>query len=635
MDEMKAQRQFQWKTLHKHIEMCELANALTHTPAQLSARECRLSMEKLLSNNIDLPFNIRVVGTEKILAGTWHDLFHSPLNTSAQDIKKIVDQMMSVLISWRHCMGDEVEPKKKAKEVDIFSYNDLAAELKTEKDEEEDENSKVLETLEEELESSILHAMGCGEFFAMIEEPKLHERLKGVTVRFVTKYNEDDVPSLDMSKTVSNAMDIVFKAMACLLVLLEPTPGYLGTTTSHVAKIMSYKGNGGEDDFLGALQLHLQDNGIWQSRVDEVLKLGGSAVAFGEQLKEHVVKMKSISEEDGYSEHFVQAVNAFDTLKNGLRKNAVDQLQSLIRETTQKYIEKLCASTTVAECDGGMIQVLMQAVDKFPQKDMLQVKQKFLKWQQRIQVELHKQEASALGNKILNEAGNDEAEVPIDELAKLLDKFKAEKELKNDAKQLLQQLVWAAMTKVHNQASNHKRLAYQIFSILDGFGKIAFDDFVAESLKLQMQYMQDGLHLLKQLDKFRKLGSDSAGRLKNDVRWGSLLAYLKQLEGLRVVRDKAIRSMDSLASSAPAEHAKLKELCFSGLERPFQVPEDMQEAFVLAMKEMQKSAEDLIDKVGDITNNLHMPKSRWTKDLQPDAAAETVKLCVASTLDFD
>ena len=172
---------------------------------------------------------------------------------------------------------------------------------------------------------------------------------------------------------------------------------------------------------------------------------------FGEELKEHVAKMKSISGEDGYSEHFVQAVNVVDTLKNGLRKHAVDELLSLIRETTQKYIEKLCSSPTVSESDGGIIQVLMQAIDKFPQKDMLQLKQKFLKWQQSVQVELHKQEASALGNKILNQAGNDDEEIPLDDLTKLLDKFKAEKELKDDAKELLQQLVWAIMTKVHNQ----------------------------------------------------------------------------------------------------------------------------------------------------------------------------------------
>ena len=302
----------------------------------------------------------------------------------------------------------------------------------------------------QELESSIIHAMSCGEFFAMMEEPKLHERLKGVTVRFVTRYTEDQAASLEMSTPVANAMSTVFKAMACLLVLLEPTPGFLGTSASAVAKIVAHESSNPED-FLSSLRLHLADQGIWQARVDEVLKLGGSALKFGEELKEHVAKMKSISGEDGYSEHFVQAVNVVDTLKNGLRKHAVDELLSLIRETTQKYIEKLCSSPTVSESDGGIIQVLMQAIDKFPQKDMLQLKQKFLKWQQSVQVELHKQEASALGNKILNQAGNDDEEIPLDDLTKLLDKFKAEKELKDDAKELLQQLVWAIMTKVHNQ----------------------------------------------------------------------------------------------------------------------------------------------------------------------------------------
>ena len=126
----------------------------------------------------------------------------------------------------------------------------------------------------QELESSIIHAMSCGEFFAMMEEPKLHERLKGVTVRFVTRYTEDQAASLEMSTPVANAMSTVFKAMACLLVLLEPTPGFLGTSASAVAKIVAHESSNPED-FLSSLRLHLADQGIWQARVDEVLKLGG------------------------------------------------------------------------------------------------------------------------------------------------------------------------------------------------------------------------------------------------------------------------------------------------------------------------------------------------------------------------
>ncbi|OLP73962.1 hypothetical protein AK812_SmicGene46642 [Symbiodinium microadriaticum] len=188
---------------------------------------------------------------------------------------------------------------------------------------------------------------------------------------------------------------------------------------------------------------------------------------------------------------------------------------------------------------------------------------------------------------------------------------------------------------MHNQASNLKRVPYQIFSILDGFGQIAFVDLVSGCLKFQMQYMQDGLHLLKQAEKFRKLGSDPAGRLKNDVRWGGLVAYLKQSEGLRAVQQKATKALENLATADPTQHAKIKELCFSDLDRPFQMPEDIKEAIVLAMKEMQKNAEELIDKVGDITHDLHIPKFRWTKDLKHDATVETVKMCISSTLDFD
>ena len=54
---------------------------------------------------------------------------------------------------------------------------------------------------------------------------------------------------------------------------------------------------------------------------------------------------------------------------------------------------------------------------------------------------------------------------------------------------------------------------------------------------------------LKQLDKFRKLGSDAATRLKNDIRRATLLAYLKQLEGLNIAKDTAAKAMAALEHS--------------------------------------------------------------------------------------
>ena len=76
-----------------------------------------------------------------------------------QDINKTVDQMMSVLISWRHCLGDEVDVAKKTKEVEIFSFDDLAADLQAEREDVDDdeEQSKMLDTLEEA--GSLRHTM--------------------------------------------------------------------------------------------------------------------------------------------------------------------------------------------------------------------------------------------------------------------------------------------------------------------------------------------------------------------------------------------------------------------------------------------------------------------------------------------
>ena len=180
-----------------------------------------------------------------------------------------------------------------------------------------------------------------------------------------------------------------------------------------------------------------------------------------------------------------------------------------------------------------------------------------------------------------------------------------------------------------------KRLSFPLFVSLDKACELAFTEASLGAVKLQIQYMQDGCHSLKQLDKFRKLGSDTATRLKNDVRHATLLAYLKQLEGLNITKDKAAKAMAALEHSDNVIYGKLRDISLCDLLRPFSVPEDMAEAISEAVSSTANAAEEALTKLSDITNDKHLPDTSWKGCLQKDCSLTALQNCVAANLDFD
>ena len=181
-----------------------------------------------------------------------------------------------------------------------------------------------------------------------------------------------------------------------------------------------------------------------------------------------------------------------------------------------------------------------------------------------------------------------------------------------------------------SQAANLKRLTFVIFTVLDNASKMAFSENVAEALHLQMQCMQDGMFALKQLDKFRKLGSDAEARVKNDVRSGVMMAYLKQVENLNVVKAKARARVAALETTDGAEYSRLKDIT-----RPFLVPEDMIASLLLAVELIKKEARAGMEELSSTTGDLHIPATSWRKDLKDDPSLDDVKTCVATFLDED
>ena len=300
------------------------------------------------------------------------------------------------------------------------------------------------------MEKAILGTIGCNQFFAMLESPKKHGAIQLIAEKFIGLHQADEVSNLTLGQGCSQAVQCLKQAFSCLLVLLMPKPAYMGTSPSSVAYIMNCEPKESET-FLAAFKLFLEDNAMWQPKIDEVLAMGTSTMKMGEQLEELTDKMRRLSDDAGFNEHFVEAVTGFKNLQAGLRKGAVDELRELIRKKTQSLVEQLCASENVSEADAAMIQVLMTALDIFPSQDMVKLKQQFLKWQQKVSLLLNTQIVKALTSKIHADMGKEDADLPDDDIAKIVEKFKGQKVLSDAAKESLQELVWAAMMKVHNQ----------------------------------------------------------------------------------------------------------------------------------------------------------------------------------------
>ena len=180
-----------------------------------------------------------------------------------------------------------------------------------------------------------------------------------------------------------------------------------------------------------------------------------------------------------------------------------------------------------------------------------------------------------------------------------------------------------------------QRLSFPVFVNLEKASGLAFTQKAANAIKYQVQYMQEGCHVLKQLEKYRKLGSDAEARVKNDVKCGAIFGYLKQLEQLAGTREKASTVTAALSGTDPVEFSKLKEVELCTLEKPFNVPEDVLESMRMIVSDLDQQVDKGLDRLSDITCGLHLPDKTWTAELKKDSPIADVKKCASSKLDFD
>ena len=186
------------------------------------------------------------------------------------------------------------------------------------------------------------------------------------------------------------------------------------------------------------------------------------------------------------------------------------------------------------------------------------------------------------------------------------------------------------------QAANMQRLSFNLLQFLDKICLATFEGILLDAVRLQVLYMTEGCHVLKQVHKYRKLGSDVPGRFRNDIKSACLMAYLKVFEQLAATQTKSRKALQAVAEAE--EHAedyqRLQEIDFCSVD-PFQVPEDMAQGIVFTVKDMEGHANASLDRLSNVTHDKHLEASSWKDGLKPDASFKDVQIYVTTQLDDD
>ena len=179
-----------------------------------------------------------------------------------------------------------------------------------------------------------------------------------------------------------------------------------------------------------------------------------------------------------------------------------------------------------------------------------------------------------------------------------------------------------------------QRLSFNVLQFLDKMCQACFEGIVLEAVRLQVLYMSEGCHVLKQAEKYRKLGSDVPGRFRNDVKSGCMMAYLKVVEQLAATQTKSIKALQAVAAAEQhaEDYQRLQEIDFCKVG-PFQVPDDMAQGILYSVKDMEGQAKATLDRLSNVTQDKHLPDSSWREDLKHDASFKDVQLYVATKLD--
>ena len=238
------------------------------------------------------------------------------------------------------------------------------------------------------MEESILGGFFCNQFFQLMEDcgqsESYRQTLLMISEKYITSFRNDNVPNLkSLALGAARAANTIAVVLSSILVLLDPTPGKLGTNEGSVTDIVAYNG---DLQYLNMMKLYLSDDGFWQGKVDECLKSGTSSMKLGPQMRSLTEKLQEdYGQSDDnllVSDTFKNAVLALPTYRDTLRPGATEEFEAILSETCWKIAEHYCSLTTVEGLSTQDVGVIDSCINHFPKKvGFLELKSKLAKWQ--------------------------------------------------------------------------------------------------------------------------------------------------------------------------------------------------------------------------------------------------------------
>lgn len=171
-------------------------------------------------------------------------------------------------------------------------------------------------------------------------------------------------------------------------------------------------------------------------------------------------------------------------------------------------------------------------------------------------------------------------------------------------------------------------------TLLNKMVDLAFDSHQQLSAVTgQAKLLSDGAYLRKQQAKWLKLGSDSKTRLKNDVKQGVLIAYLKSAESF-------FASVKKASGDKQPEH-EIKE--YSGkiaamdIGEAFPLNEEVISGLNDFVHDMKATVEKHVGTLCEITSEKHLPGEgkSWKHSLGEEATVKEVRTFVSLHLGGD
>ena len=244
----------------------------------------------------------------------------------------------------------------------------------------------------QELAVAMITAVGSDSFFNLFEGEGKLKYLQRLAEKYVALYQADSVANIaELNPGVKAASRDIFRAFSCLLVLLHPVPGYLGTSVSNLTDFMSAHDE--SNTLVNGLNLFLKEDEAWQSRVDDCLKVGLSTLKLGQELQ----KLTSDLEEEDVPEAdmslitapFKAAVQAFPAMRGNLKEGATDNLAQLVKDRVVKIVERLCQVSSVDSETVNQISTMTYAINLFASdRSIMELRSKFVEWQGKVSQQL-------------------------------------------------------------------------------------------------------------------------------------------------------------------------------------------------------------------------------------------------------